>query len=86
MNRIYFLKLADKVFPYILYIFIVRIRISARYICSLQNFFLKKNSVILSFSFGIILCIKHIYILDRSFYLRKICHNLSQLIIRVKSH
>ena len=50
MNRIYFLKLADKVFPYILYIFIVRIRISARYICSLQNFFFEKkfcHSVIL---------------------------------------
>ena len=61
MNRIYFLKLADKVFPYILYIFIVRIRISARYICSLQNFFLKK---ILSFchSLSVLYCVSNTYI------------------------
>ena len=52
----------------------------------LKNFFLEKISVILSFSFGIVLCVKRIYVLDRSFYSRKIYHYLSHLIICIKQY
>ena len=51
-----------------------------------EKFFFGKISVILSFHFGNTLCIKRIFVLDRSFYLRKIYHYLSYLIICVKPH
>ena len=46
-----------------------------------KNFFLEKY---LSFHFGNTLCIKRIFVLDRSFYLIKIYHYLSYLIICFK--
>ena len=51
-----------------------------------EKIFFGKISVILSFSFGIVLCVKRIYILGRSFYLRKIYHYLSYLIICIKPY
>ena len=48
-----------------------------------EKFFLEKY---LSFSFGIVLCVKRIYVLDRNFYSRKIYHYLSHLIICIKQY